>query len=287
MIFKRKKLTYLAFIFLISLFFATRLPTLLQKSFPYTYDQGRDFLKVEEIVRYKNPTFIGPTTGIMGLYHGAWWYYYLAIPYILTDGSPTAFAAWVFLTQLISTLAFAYFLKKEFGNLAAVTFFALVAFSPYFANMSSFVINSGFTFPFILLLLYSLYNLFKTKRTKFYFLTFLSAGFIWEAEYAFGVFLLPSLALTLVLIVKLKALLKKKNLIFSFFGLLIPLLPRIAFEIKNNFIQTKTLLNFLFKPKLLFISFKEKLFQFKDFYLSIFPDIGKIILGLIFLFTTA
>jgi hypothetical protein len=77
-----KKIYILLFftVLVLSLYF--RLKPIYLQNIPYTYDQGRDFLKAQEIVLYKNPTFIGPTTGIMGIYHGAWWYYLLSFAFL-------------------------------------------------------------------------------------------------------------------------------------------------------------------------------------------------------------
>ena len=73
---------------IVSVFLLLRMKPLLAHSVAYTYDQGRDMMKAAEIVIYKNPTFIGPTTGIEGLFHGAWWYYYLTIPFMFFGGNP-------------------------------------------------------------------------------------------------------------------------------------------------------------------------------------------------------
>ena len=79
-------------IVLLILFFALfsyfRLKPIYLQTVPYTFDQGRDFLKTIEIVRDRNLTLIGPTTGAAGVFHGAWWYYYLSIPHILFQGHP-------------------------------------------------------------------------------------------------------------------------------------------------------------------------------------------------------
>ena len=83
----RKKLPsalfYILFITFTALFIYFRIGSVIYKTVGYTYDQGRDFLKVSEIILQKNITFIGPTTGIEGLFHGAWYYYILTIPFII------------------------------------------------------------------------------------------------------------------------------------------------------------------------------------------------------------
>lgn len=49
-------------LFFIFIFIYFRLIPIINQTVPYTYDQGRDFLKAEQIIRGKNLTFIGPTT---------------------------------------------------------------------------------------------------------------------------------------------------------------------------------------------------------------------------------
>lgn len=271
---------------ILSLYF--RLKPIYFQNIPYTYDQGRDFLKAQEIVLYKNPTFIGPTTGIMGIYHGAWWYYFLSLAFFVFNGLPQGFAYAICFFYFLTGLFFYFFIKKELGKDVGLFFLILYGFSPYLIFISTFVINSGFTIPFILIMFYSLYRLIKDKKTKYLFLIFLSAGLIFEAQVSFGLFLIPSLILTLILINERKLIFNFKSIIYSFSGLIVAFLPRVLFEIKNGFLQTKTLWNYFFHPKyynpkdftdLLF----ERLNLFKDFYFKIF---NFQILGIIiFIFT--
>src|SRR5688572_5299408 len=112
----RSSRVFLAVFILITVFFCYfRLKPIYHQTVPYTYDQGRDFLKTEEVVKYKNITFIGPTTGIPGIYHGAWWYYYLAAPYVLFQGHPMGFIIFIFLSALAQRVLFTYFVKRAFG----------------------------------------------------------------------------------------------------------------------------------------------------------------------------
>ena len=248
------------------------------QNIPYTYDQGRDFLKAQEIILYKNLTFIGPTTGIMGIYHGAWWYYLLSMAFFIFNGNPVGFAYTICFLYSLSFLLFYFFLKKELGFYPATFFLSLTAFSPYLSFISTFVINSGFTIPFILFLLYSLYQYFRTKKPFFLFFIFLSAGFIFEAQVSFGLFLIPSLILTFFALYFKKINIKEikfKPFFYSLFGLFIPFLPRLLFEIKNHFLQTKTFFNFFFHPKYynpkpFNLIIEERLNLFIEYYFKIF-----------------
>jgi 4-amino-4-deoxy-L-arabinose transferase-like glycosyltransferase len=198
--------------------------------------------------------------------------YCLLLFFLIFNGLPQGFAYTICFLYFISALLIYFFIEKEFGDFPALFFLILFGFSPYLIFISTFVVNSGFTIPFIFLFLFSLYQFLKDKKSIYLFLLFLSTGFIFEAQVSFGLFLIPALILTLIID---KIRLKTKDFIYAIFGLFISFLPRILFEIKNNFLQTKTFLNFLFHPKYHNQKlFKEIIFErfalFKDYYLKIF-----------------
>lgn len=246
-----KGIKLLVFFIILSIFIYLRITPIINQTVPYTYDQGRDFLKAEEIIRFRNPTFIGPTTGIMGLYHGVWWYYLISIPYFLFNGWPMGFYYFMFFISLLTNIGFFVFLKKEFNFNTALLFFTMVAVSPYFIPLSFFASNSILSPYFILLLIVSVYYLFKNKKNIWLFSTGISLGFIHEFEVSFGLFIIPILGLLLFLYKNSrKMLLSIKRVVYFLLGLFLPFAPRLLFEIKHKFIQTRTLLNFFLKPKL-------------------------------------
>src|SRR5258708_2135392 len=59
-------------------------------NFIFNIDNARDLVDVREMVELRKLRFIGPTSGIEGLYDGPAWYYLLAIPYVLSSGNPYA-----------------------------------------------------------------------------------------------------------------------------------------------------------------------------------------------------
>lgn len=237
------------FLSIFTLFCYFRLKPIQYQTVPYTYDQGRDFLKAQEIVRDKNITFIGPTTGIEGVFHGVWWFYALIIPFIITNGNPISFYYFVFFLSLAQIILFTIFLKKEFNFVTALFFGLITTSSPYFTSVSFFPSNSILTLPFILLMLSSSFYFFKTKAIKYLFLIFLSLGFVFESELAFGLFIIPAYIATIALTRNLKFYFGNKIKALSIIiGLIIPILPRLLFEVKNHFTQTQTILHFLINP---------------------------------------
>lgn len=279
------------FLLILFIFFYLRLTPIIDQTVPYTYDQGRDFLKAEEIGRYHNLTFIGPTTGIMGLYHGAWWYYMLTAAYLLFNGLPLGFYFFMLVISIIGNLLFFLFLKKEFNFKTALLFLTIVSISPYFIPLSFFASNNIIVPYLILALIAALYKFFQKGSPYYLFFIALSLGFIFEFEVAFGLFLIPAFLIVSLFFKQFrKKLFLLKNLPVFFSGFVIPLIPRILFEIKHQFTQTKTLINFFFNPKLYnpkqFIDvFNDRIGLFRNYFKGIFYNYSPIIALAVLLLT--
>jgi len=227
----------------------------------------------------KNPTFIGPTTGIQGLFHGAWYYYLLIIPFLLFGGEPIGYYYFNFFLQLASYLALLYFSYKYFGLLTTFIFSLLIATSPYFIFTSIFVGNNIFVMPTLLIFIlinYFLLNRFSKKLNTLTFLSGLFLGLIAEFELAFGLFIIPSYFLIILMINDFRTIyLSSRNLLYFLVGLAIPFIPRFFFEIKNNFTQTKILFSNLTQGSAQNVNsyagaIQDRIILFYDYYKSIF-----------------
>ncbi len=285
-------------IFLFSYF---RLKPIYFQTVGYTFDQGRDFLKAAEIVLYKNPTFIGPTTGIMGIYHGAWWYYMLAVAFFIFNGLPSGFYYFNFLIQFLTFAAVLIFAWKRFDMLTQIILALLIATSPYLIFNNILLANNVMAMPpFLLLLLITVLLLEKkfeitiAKRKinlPLFFLAGLFLGFTAEFEFAFGLLLIPTYLLALfVFNVLTRSFYKIAHYLYFFIGLGIAFIPRILFEIKNNFGQTKTLTSFITNPKYFTPRpfrdiFNDRVSLFDGYYGGIFiDDVMKILISLVLIF---
>lgn len=268
----------IALIFILFCYF--RLKPIYFQTVGFTYDQGRDFLKAAEIVLYKNPTFIGPTTGIDGIFHGAWWYYLLTLPFVLFKGLPIGFYYFSFFFHLASFVGLFFILKKYFDLLTSFIITLLISVSGYFIFTSIFVGNNIMVLPFLLLFLIVNFLLLEKKTDKWFIFIFLglSLGMVAEFEFAFGLFLVPSYFILIPLFKNLRLqLFKIPNGILFLSSLGIVFIPRMFFELKHNFSQTRTLINFLFKPKLYnpkpYIDvLKDRIMMFYGYYRSLFPN---------------
>ena len=268
----------IVFSLIILLFFYLRLTPIINQTIPYTYDQGRDFLQAEEIIKNRNMTFIGPTTGIQGVYHGAWWYYFLAISYLIFGGWPIGFYLSLLFFSTIAILLFYLFINKEFNWQTAIFFLLVITPSEFFIRLSFFTSNNTLSPLFVLLLIYSVYQFFKTKSDKYLFLISLAIGFIFEFEVAFGIFMIIAYGLTSLFFKQFRdTYLNIKKLLIFTSGFIIPFLPRGLFEVKNHFIQTKALMNYYFHPtttnqQSLFSTAIDRVHLFINYFLQLIPQ---------------
>src|SRR5476651_1653412 len=104
---------YLTPLFLICIVLATfALRSLyLWRDFVFVYDQGRDALKVQEILQ-GHLTLIGPTTGLFGVFLGPFYYYLLAPLYWLGQGNPIVPAFALVLLSALTVIPLFYLTRK-------------------------------------------------------------------------------------------------------------------------------------------------------------------------------
>ncbi len=272
-------LPYILLGVIVLFFWLFRIKGLVREELIYTYDQARDFLAGARIIINRDPVFFGPTTGIGGLFHGAWWYYIVAATFLILGSDPINYYYVILLTQTISILIFYFIGKRLFGEKLALIGALNITVSEYFIGTSLFPSNHIFAMPSFLIYCLTLGLILKNFSDKKYnnlillFIFGLSYGFVAEFELAFGILLAPATILLIIIIKELRKQLNNPRAILAYlFGIIVPFMPRILFELKNGFIQTQLLLNFFIKPKLFTPrtyseSFNERIGNF-SFYLS-------------------
>lgn len=134
------------------------------------------------------------------------------------------------------------------------------------------------------LLLFLITNFYLVKKKPLFnlrvnlILSGLILGFLTEFELAFGMFLIPAFIVSVLLDKELRTIFRKtKNLVFFILGLVIPFIPRVLFELKNHFLQTKTLfLNFAHptaqNPNSYSGALQERVGLFVGYYRSLFTS---------------
>lgn len=236
-----KKTSY--FILFVILLFGSwlRIAGILTDSFAFTYDVGRDLLKVREIVIDHNLTLIGQTTGLAGLFYGPWWYYILVVPFLIFQGNPQGIALFIALVNIVA-IFFCFFVGKKVGGyFLGLVFAALVSFSPYMVGLGAQIWNPNIS-PLLVALCLLLMLLVYSGRKDWRIL--LSLGFIlgltMESEIVFGSLLLVSVIAFSLITHREK--ISRKNFLSFAVGFLVTLLPRALFELTHGFIMTKTII---------------------------------------------
>lgn len=210
-------------------------------SIPFAYDMGRDLLWAKDISFYHIPTLIGPAASIWGVYFGPIWFYLLSVPLRFTNGNPLSALIvtnlFILLTGTLSYLLFKRVLTKFYALILAI----IVLFNATLINISTFAFHANML-PLLTLL--SIYYCFLAviKNPKFLALSFFFVSLMFHADPA------PAAVFSFVLLVQFiffkfyKSKQIFKNLTFYFLAYLIPFLPQVLFELRNHFIETKSLI---------------------------------------------
>lgn len=231
-----------------------RMQGIVEGSFSYTYDVGRDMLAVKDIVVQKNFTLLGPTTGLEGFFYGPWWYYLLCIPFLLSAGSPTAVALFIALLGTANILV-AFVIGRKIGS----TFFgiacaSIISVSTFFIHASTQIWSPNIVPFLVLLIVLCLRYVFQKESVAYK--TWLILGVLValtaEMEIIFGVLFSIGLFSCFLLFHRKKIL--QKRFLFFFVGILSIELPRLLFELRNAFLMSKKVLGLSTGSSMSFIS---------------------------------
>lgn len=240
----KKELLLFYIIVLIGAFF--RLQGTFTNSFAFTYDVGRDMLALWNIAYLHKIFLIGPTTGVDGVFYGPWWYYLLTPFFLFFQGDPRGIALIMGLIGVLTIIFTFVFAKKIGGNFLGLTFSGLICISPNLVSLASQIWSPNIIplfIIFILLLLRKIYQSTKGISNWCYFLFGLLLFLIIDLEIVFGLLFLIGIVVSLCIIKWRKIPLKGAALFIL--GAIFILSPRVLFDLRHQFIMTKSLAAFL------------------------------------------
>lgn len=250
-------------------------------NFLFGFDQGRDYLAVKNIVVDHKLTLIGSeigagVAGFRGIFHGPFYYYLLALPFIIFRGDPYGGMILMFILG-IATILLSYIIgRRIFGAKVGLLAAAIVAVSPPFISYSRFVWNSNPAPLFVLLAFYLVFLFSKKGKTKFLFWASFFSGFVYNFQLAMAIPLSLALIIYCLLVLKLKQI---KQYGVLFLGTILAFLPMLLFEIRHGFQATKGLLIYLFNhpetattQTFWAMLLRDHLLVFFDNFLSTFPS---------------
>lgn len=204
-------------------------------------DIARDFLLIEDIVNNKPVTLIGPRSGaIPGVFHGPLWLYLNVPAFIGGQGNP-AVVAWFWVGLYLISLYLIYYVGKKMFDEKTGLLSALMLSSVTVLQVRT-LFNPYGALLLLPLFLYFLINYLHSKNIKILILSLFILGLIIQFQMAFGI---PILLLTFIYLCYFFWQSKRLKDLFAFLILSIPLSTFVLFDIRNNFLQIKSVINYL------------------------------------------
>jgi hypothetical protein len=204
----------------------------------FGFEQGRDALIIENIRHLQDFVLVGPKTDIGGIFHGAWYYYLMTIPYEISGGSPVGAVFFLVLISSLVPLMMAQTLRdmtksSRMGIVAGILSlfsFELISYSQWLSNVTPAV-------PVMSVTLWSIWRLSHTNQQKYWLLSGLSAAFAAQFEIILLLWFGPLfLSLLLTRVIRLP---KFKTVVLLLLGAAFLFAPMILFNLRNEFVSLK------------------------------------------------
>ena len=236
----------------------------------FYYDQGRDALSIWNLWHLGNIPFIGPTTGIAGIFRGPFYYYLIAPFYLIGNGNPVYPSVFLSVTTVMAS-GLMYYLgfkiqSRVTGLIAAIIScfsFNIIMASRWLSNPTPMLLLS-------MLFVWMLILIVEGKRWAWAPATFIATVSLFHFGSAGEVFYF--VALLILAIWQRKHLPNGKITILCIILFFIAVLPLIAFDIKNHGLIAGNIKNFLITDQ----SFKLPTWKFIsdkfDFYYDVFTN---------------
>lgn len=240
---KKLNIVLLSFIAIVLIGSYLRLVGVFTNSFAFTYDVGRDMLALQQLVYHHKIPLIGFTTGVEGIFYGPWWYYILSIPFAVSFGNPQFIAFFMALTG-IATIILMYVIGKKISDVClGITLALLAAISPVLISLSNQIWNPNIAPLLIAISLFIILKILEKPTKLNLFLLGIFSGLLIDTEIVFGFLLLTSYVTGLFVILRKKLIIWQS--LFYFLGLFIIFSPRIFFELRHQFLMTKTVIRII------------------------------------------
>lgn len=219
----------------------------------FYYDQGRDALVIWDIWHKAHIPFIGPVTGIAGIFRGPFYYWLIAPFYLLGRGDPVWPSIFLSFTTVLAILV-TYYLGYKIHSRAAGLIAAIISsFSFNIVMASRWLSNPTPMLLLSVLLVWMMILVTEKKKWAWAGIAFLFGLSLFHFGSSGEFFYFPALVI-FVLWQSLPAqagknLPPRKIFLISCLLFLVTVLPLVAFDLKNHGILTNNIKNFLFAEK--------------------------------------
>ncbi len=213
----------------------------------FYYDQGRDALAVWNLLHKFDIPFIGPTTGIAGIFRGPYYFYLIAPFYLLGGGNPVWPSIFLSFTTILA-IGLAYYLGFKIHSRIAGLIAAFIAGLSFNLVISSrWLSNPTPMFLLSMLLVFVMLKITESDKikAKIYWpiLSFIFGLSLFHFGSSGEAFYLPSLLVFAIW--QRKKLPTRKYFLLSIAAFLITILPLILFDLKNHGLLVTNIKNFV------------------------------------------
>ncbi len=213
----------------------------------FYYDQGRDALVIWDMWHGGNIPFIGPTTGIAGIFRGPFYYYLIAPFYLLGKGNPIFPSVFLSVTTMIAVVLMYYLGTKIQDRMTGLIAAILSAFSFNIVMASRWLSNPTPMLLLSVLLIWMMILLAEGKKWAWGAIAFLLGLSLFHFGSSGEVFYFVAVAIFAVW--QRENLPDKKILTISCLLFFFTVLPLIAFDIKNQGLILGNIKKFLITDK--------------------------------------
>lgn len=137
----------------------------------FYFDQGRDAKEVWELLAHGDIPFIGPTTGIAGIFRGPFYFYLIAPWYLLGGGNPTFPAVFLAVTTVVGIIVMYMLASRIHSKRAGILSAVLASFSFYLITAARWLSNPTPMLLLSMILIWLLYEIteapVKSKKLRY------------------------------------------------------------------------------------------------------------------------
>lgn len=209
----------------------------------FSMDQGMFSLRAFEIWQDREITLIGPPASPMvegrQFFQGPIIYYSIILLGLLGGWDPIRMSGWFGVMVLGADLVLWVVLKKTLNLRVAWIFLILMIFLPISINYSNFIWNPNFLLVITPLIISLVFVELTGKKRQWWFPIGILAGLAGQYHYQFTMAWLILIILSWVKTKSLKPVIRLSG------GIILGWLPLIIFEVRNNFYNSKTIIQWL------------------------------------------
>ena len=210
-------------------------------NFLFLLDQGRDMIAVKNIIYDHHLTLIGPSSSLRGVFQGPLWYYLLSIPTVIFNGNPWGTVLLMLLISVGALLISYFWTRRLFGEKAAIITLFLLAVSPEAVAAATYLWNPHPMWFIIVVYIFSLYELVGLKKKHYNLILWPVIALMFHFQTALAVFILAASFIFLAIFDR--NVFRQRSFLYAMLVASIFFAPQVLFELRHDFIMTKSVLN--------------------------------------------